>query len=161
LSPPQTANNNKEKRQQSNTGVTKYTAHRTILLQSARFLTVRMLYSVYYKLTFLVLLLFPTRGTASDATIKFPTEITLKAGIIETGTFGGFQLDLLERLERFAEEEGVNLTFEVTKLQDLYTSNLPLIGPECHEGESVVINDMSYNCSDYDMIVGDYWPNPE
>jgi hypothetical protein len=109
----------------------------------------------------LVAVLLPTRVKANDATLGLPTEITLKAGFIESDTFGGFQMDLLERLARFAVEDGVDLKFEVTQVQDLYTSNLPLIGPECNEGESVVINEISYNCSDFDMIVGDFYPNPE
>lgn len=110
---------------------------------------------------FLVMVLLPTHANAGHVRMDLPTEIVLKAGFIPGNTFGGFQMDLLERLEQFAYEDQVNLTFEVTPIQDLYTSNLPLIGPECHEGESVTINEITYNCSDFDMIVGDFWPNPE
>jgi hypothetical protein len=109
----------------------------------------------------LLALSLPAWGIADHISFEFPSEITIKAGFIPADEFGGFQMDLLERLKGFALEDAIKLTFEVTEVQKLYTSNLPLIGPECHAGESVTIENVSYNCSDFDMIVGDYWPNPE
>ena len=113
-------------------------------------------------------LLLPQLVAANDSTtspvLQAPSaaEMTLKAGFLPDVTFGSFQMDLLGRLTRFAlEMDNVDLTFELTDLQILYTSNLALIGPECYEGESVTVNNTSYNCSDFDMIVGDFTPNAE
>ena len=91
---------------------------------------------------------------------SMPSQISLKAGVIPAETFDGFQSDLLERIKLFALEDNITLTVETTEIQELYSSNLPLIAPECKDGESVVIEGIEYECSDFDMIIGDYWPNP-
>ena len=118
--------------------------------------------SVMHFLVDLILLLglsaFPT-ATASDGSIVIPTEITLSAGYIPSDSFGSFQFDLLGRLERFAQDDNVTLTFDVTEIQELYGSNLPLISPECHD--TVIINEVNYSCNQFDMLVGDFWTNPE
>jgi hypothetical protein len=109
----------------------------------------------------LVVIILLSRGEASDASFAWPSEITLKAGFIGGKYFGAFQTKLLDRLKLFALEDNVTFNLELRDIQELYTSNLPLIGPECHDGETVDINNITYNCSDFDFIVGDYWPNPE
>jgi hypothetical protein len=38
---------------------------------------------------------------------------------------------------------------------------LALISPDCNLGETTEVNGVSYDCSDYDFIIGDFWPNPE
>ena len=112
-------------------------------------------------------LLLPQLVAANDSTtspvLQAPSaaEMTLKAGFLPDVTFGSFQMDLLGRLTRFAlEMDNVDLTFELTDIEIFYTSNLPLIGPDCPAGESIVIHEQSYNCSDFDILVGDFWPNP-
>ena len=113
-----------------------------------------LLASQYVLQLLLVSLLLPTQGTAT-------TDMTLKAGFIPSETFGSFQMDLLDHLTHIAlEMDDVDLTFELTDIEIFYTSNLPLIGPDCPAGESIVIHERSYNCSDFDILVGDFWPNP-
>jgi hypothetical protein len=91
-----------------------------------------------------------------------PSEITLRVGFIPGETFGGFQRDLMDRLEKFALQDDIRLTLQVQEIQELYSSNLPLISSSgCHHGETIFINEVEYNCDDFDMLVGDFWPNPE
>lgn len=111
----------------------------------------------------ILLLIFKVLGSvdASDLELPvYPSELTIKVGYIPTDSFGGFQRDLLLRLEELALEDNVSLNFEVKELQELYGDNLVLISPECHSGETRTVRDVEYQCSDYDIIVGDYWPNP-
>ncbi|CAJ1959348.1 unnamed protein product [Cylindrotheca closterium] len=99
--------------------------------------------------------------TESAAQI-YPEEITLKAGVIPSTSFGGFMGDLLDRLKDIALEDNVTLTVEEKTIQgSLYGPNLALISPDCNPGETVEVNGLTYNCSDYDFIIGNYWPNPE
>ena len=92
---------------------------------------------------------------------NYPSEITLRAGVVPSESFGGFQKDLLERLQALALEDNINLNFETKDIQELYGDNLALISPDCNPGETVFVNEVLHYCSDYDMIVGDFWTNPE
>lgn len=110
-------------------------------------------------------LLFALRhhGTAKAFHLEmsgFASEITINAGYIPTESFGKFQRDLLGRIEDLARGDNITLKFEIRDLQELYGDNLVLLSPECHDGENRSINGEEYLCSDYDMIVGDFWPSP-
>ena len=82
----------------------------------------------------------------------FPTNITINAAVIPGDTFRGFQSDLLDRLVAFASEDNVTLRFRKEEVQEQYSLNLDLISPEC--GDSILVNDIEYSCTAYDMIVG-------
>jgi len=47
------------------------------------------------------------------------------------------------------------------KLQEQYGPNLALISADCNPGETTDVKGESYYCSDYDFIIGDFWPNPD
>ena len=94
----------------------------------------------------------------SDA---YPEEIKLNAGVIPSPSFGNFQIDLVDRLVEIARQDNVTLTVEKTTIQELYNSNLALLSPECNPGNTTEINGVLYQCSDFDIIIGDYFTNPD
>lgn len=78
------------------------------------------------------------------------------AYVEENGTngtsFSGFQIDLLERLQTFAAEDGVNLQVDLEQGPQDYADAFDLIANDC--------NTSSYSeddCQRYDMIIGDYY----
>ena len=107
----------------------------------------------------LVLLLrLPPTSKADDQI--YPSNITIRAAVIPSDTFDGFQRDLLDRLVVFAQEDGVTLRFEKHPVEEHYSDSLALISHDCRPGDSVFVNDVEYNCDDFDIIVGDYWTSP-
>lgn len=105
--------------------------------------------------------LLATATLTRSAAPMYPEELVLKAGVIETTSFGGFMFDLLDRLVDIALEDNVTLTVEKEKIQELYGPNLALISTDCNPGETTEVEGVSYSCDDFDFIIGDYWPNPE
>lgn len=108
----------------------------------------------------LITLLFAATLSGSAAQI-YPAEVTLHAGVIPSSAFGNFQADLLDCLIKIALEDNVTLTVEQKILQEQYGPNLALISADCNPGETTDVKGESYYCSDYDFIIGDFWPNPE
>ncbi|CAJ1959354.1 unnamed protein product [Cylindrotheca closterium] len=105
--------------------------------------------------------LIATATLTGSAAQIYPEEIILKAGVIPSKSFGGFMADLLDRLAEIALEDNVTLTVQKKTIQGLYGSNLALISPDCKAGGTTEVNGVTYDCSDYDFIIGDFWPNPE
>lgn len=97
----------------------------------------------------------------ATADSSYPSNINIRAAVIPGETFGGFQRDLLSRIEVLALQDNVTLKFKTNEVQTVYGDNLALLSAECQTGETVVINDVEYGCDDYDMIVGDFWTSPE
>lgn len=75
--------------------------------------------------------------------------------------FAGFQADLVDRVVKIAEEDNVSLKFEMTAIEEFYSPNIALISPECGQGETTEVNGTTYNCDDFDLIVGDFWTTPD
>lgn len=91
----------------------------------------------------------------------YPEEIILKAGLMPSFAFAGFQADLVDRVVELAQHDNVKLSFEMTPIEEFYTTNLALIDPDCLPGETTEINGTTYNCDDFDLIVGDFWTTPK
>ena len=109
--------------------------------------------------------IFFTMATLSNA-VEYPSNINLKAGILlappfamlkNNGEYDGFIPDLLDQLQIFAKNDGVNLTFDLSKAPDTYNDALNLIANDCNTTANP--NPLSA-CSKFDLIAGDYYVNP-
>lgn len=138
--------------------------HHTLGPQSSAYLPKSPQYLVLIfqnKSTMLIpILLFATTLATSLAQL-YPSEIILRAGVIPSSSFGNFQADLADRLKEIAQEDNVTLIVEKTIVQELYGPNLALLSPDCNPGNTTLVNGVSYYCSDFDFIMGDFWTNPD
>lgn len=96
----------------------------------------------------------------------FPTRVTLKAGVLhalpfasvnDDGTFTGFQPDLLDRLKKFAAEDGVELNFMLENAPPQYGAAFDLVSNDCNTTDNP--NSLE-DCQKFDLIVGDYYSTP-
>jgi len=92
----------------------------------------------------------------------------------QTG-FGGFQIDLLDRIQQLAwQNDGINLTFSLElSPTDSYNDALHLITANNSDKKNCYLTNTADNnnntqndphsCGslEYDMVIGDYWPTPE
>lgn len=125
------------------------------------------LWMIIMRVLLLLLVLFP-----AVAKIVFPEEIIIRAGVLHaipyamvqeqadgTISYQGFQIDLLQRLEAFAlTMDKVNLTFDLSPSPNKYSYALDLIANDCNTTEKPYPLE---DCQKFDMIVGDYYVNPE
>jgi len=109
---------------------------------------------------------------------RFPLEITLRAAVLHAPPFatveeqddgsvlyGGFQADLLERLQVFAAADNVTLTFQLSVAPPQYGPAFDLVAQDC---ATVVVNNTKDHpashaalCGTLDMIVGNYYATPD
>ncbi|CAB9524662.1 acid type B receptor subunit 2 [Seminavis robusta] len=96
----------------------------------------------------------------------FPSHISLRAGVLvappfasqsEDGEFGGFQIDLLRRMQIFAKEYD-NITFDVTL--DLsppqYGAAFDLVASDCVDLASNTTHSAE-DCDKFDIIIANYY----
>lgn len=108
-----------------------------------------------------------------DELLLPPSHIKLRAGILHAPPFAvvgerydgapyytGFQLDLLERLSIFAlKDDNVTLEFDLTTAPSQYGDALDLVAKDCQN--SKLNNNTLDHCQQFDLIVGDYYGNPQ
>ncbi|CAB9515608.1 acid type B receptor subunit 2 [Seminavis robusta] len=107
----------------------------------------------------------PTVIQSSDDWV-FPSTISLRAGVLlappfasqsEDGEFGGFQIDLLRRMQIFAKEND-NITFDVTL--DLsppqYGAAFDLVATDCVDLASNTTHSAE-DCDKFDIIIANYY----
>lgn len=108
---------------------------------------------------------------AKNATLP-PSHITLRAGVLHAPPFAivdheldgsikysGFQPDLLKRLSQFAkQQDNVTLEFEMARSPAQYGAALDLVANDCDDSD---LNADSPDCQSFDLIVGDYYCNPD
>lgn len=75
-----------------------------------------------------------------------------------TVTYGGFELELLRRMQVFAKEDNVTLTVDLSPLPTHYGEALNLVANDCNTTENP--NALA-DCQQFDLIVGDYYCNPQ
>ena len=63
---------------------------------------------------------------------------------------------------RFAKEDNVSLHYRKTPVKKRYNQNLDLLKPSatCEPRYLVLAAEAECNCSDLDIIAGDYWTSP-
>jgi len=92
------------------------------------------------------------------ATTSAEVDIALRVGLIrvlpycekgENGEYSGFTIDFLDRLKEFAKQDGVNVTWVLGDEPPNYGDALSLIANDCTE-----------RCDEYDIIAGDFFVNP-
>lgn len=98
---------------------------------------------------------------ATNPTRGYPSELIFRAGIIRSKTFKGFFDDLLGDLQEIALQDNVTLSFQVEEVGEDYEEVMSLIGPDCLDGETRIVNSRTFDCSAFDFLIGDFWPNPE
>ena len=99
----------------------------------------------------------------------FPARISLRAAVLtaepfamldeESGVYSGFQPDLLESIQAFAAEDGVdfNIILEEAPLY-AYVPMLDRLSDNCNTTENPQPLE---ECKRYDMLIGDYYTNPD
>lgn len=106
----------------------------------------------------------------------FPSELTLRGGVLlatpfatlieeelgdgsqETLQFGGFQIDLLKRLQIFAAKDNVTLNIELQAAPiQQYGPALDLVAGDCNTTEN---RNTFADCQQFDFIVGNYYATP-
>jgi Bacterial extracellular solute-binding proteins, family 3/7 transmembrane sweet-taste receptor of 3 GCPR len=108
--------------------------------------------------------------TMEPITSRFPKEITLRAAVLHAPPFatveelpdgsviyGGFQPDLLKRLQVFAAADNVTLNWNLSVSLPQYGSAMDLVANDCE----AVVENPEHNCGWLDMIVGNYYATPE
>lgn len=95
--------------------------------------------------------------------IEFPSKITLRVGVLQAapfavkdvyGVYTGYQPDLLNKMIGYAQLDGCELVIDYSKADQIPTSYddaLTLVANDCAGSQ----------CGEYDMIVGDYYGNPD
>jgi ABC-type amino acid transport substrate-binding protein len=73
-------------------------------------------------------------------------------------TFGGFQVDLLNRLKVFAlQDDNVQLEFTLSQTQQNYAGAFDMVANDCN----TTVNPLPLDdCQLYDIVVADYYVNP-
>ncbi|CAB9527848.1 acid type B receptor subunit 2 [Seminavis robusta] len=99
--------------------------------------------------------------------LRFPTSINLTAGVFltppfaildEDGTFHGFEIDLLERMQFYADQDGIELNVELGVAPRLYDMAIDLVSNDCN----TTVNPNSLeDCEAFDFIIGDFFQNVE
>ena len=83
-----------------------------------------------------------------------------------TAQLEGFQIDLMQHMQSIAKEyDGIDLQFELetSSVDSLsYNAALDFIANDCVDTADLVTSlTTGTNCSSYDMLIGDYWANPD
>ncbi|CAJ1917965.1 unnamed protein product [Cylindrotheca closterium] len=92
---------------------------------------------------------------------RHPSELIFRAGIIHSNTFKDFFDGLRVALQEIALRDNVTLSFQVEEIGEDYEGTLSLIGPDCLDGETRIVNNRTYGCSAFDFLIGDFWPQPD
>lgn len=128
-------------------------------------LATRMRYLTAATLMAPLLLMFAT----SDA-LEYPASITLRAGVLKAPPFAnyddsenptsysGYMVDMLEQLQLFASEDGVDLKFELAVSPPQYGPAFDLVADDCN---TTANPNLKEDCLKFDMIVACYYVNPD
>jgi hypothetical protein len=109
----------------------------------------------------------PVNAATNGFILEYPKSIQLKAGVLiappfstleEENTFGGFQVDLLNRLKVFAlQDDNVQLDFTLSQTQQNYAGAFDMVANDCN----TTVNPLPLeDCLLYDLVVADYYVNP-
>jgi len=137
------------------------------------------------KLSFLLLLAFWLTGSSlcftfdALASQQKPTIISLRGGVLDAPPFstvevfpegggvavyGGFQIDLLEKMKDFAKKDGIDLHVNLSpvvvqdKERDQYAEAFDLVANDCNTTKNKRPKE---DCEKFDLIVGNYYVTPE
>lgn len=124
-------------------------------------------------LVFLSTLLSTTTVTAQGAAglnVEVPKSIHINAGVLHAppfasvkyktdGTieFGGFQVELLQRLRAFAKEDNVTFSYDLEPSPTQYDEALAMVANDCNTTHNPF---HPQECQKFDVIIGDYYCNP-
>ncbi|CAB9512867.1 acid type B receptor subunit 2 [Seminavis robusta] len=95
--------------------------------------------------------------------MEFPSTINLTAGVLltppfatldEEGVFGGFEIELLERMKVYADQDGIPLHVELGVAPKFYDSAVDLVANDCNSTANP--NDLD-DCNAFDFIIGDFY----
>ena len=102
---------------------------------------------------------------------QFPPNISLRGGVLHAPPFatveeqpdgsyiyGGFQVDLLERMIQFAAQDNITLTIHMSPSPPQYGPALDLVANDCNTTENP--NTLE-DCNRFDFIVGNYYATAE
>ena len=106
------------------------------------------------------------------------SEITLKAAVLHSNPFAiveededgeltprGLQIDMLEKLSEYAEDDGIKLAFELDPWKrssdHSYSAAFDLVANDCEERMKQLPADSNisrdYDCNSFDIIIGDFF----
>jgi len=71
-------------------------------------------------------------------------------------SYGGFQIDLLERLQMFAAEDNVTLNVDLSPAPSQYEDAFDLVANDCAD----LVEDTK-SCDAFDMLAGDFYGTKE
>ncbi|CAB9524661.1 acid type B receptor subunit 2 [Seminavis robusta] len=107
-----------------------------------------------------------TAALESSSAWQFPSNISLRAGVLvappfatqsEDGEFGGFQIDLLRRMQIFAKEyDNVNFDLTMSRSPPSYLKALDLVASDCLELAGPTTHTVE-DCDKFDIIIANYY----
>ena len=94
---------------------------------------------------------YPSKVKLRLAVIHQPPFATVTRLDNDTYTYQGFQIDLLSRLQIFAERDGISLELELSAAPQTYAGSFDLIANDCNTTANP--NPLE-DCQKYDIIIG-------
>jgi len=108
---------------------------------------------------------------AEPPTWDFPTKLTLRGGVLHAPPFatveeqpdgsfvyGGFQVDLLDRMKIFASQMNITLNFQLSPSPPMYGDAFDLVANDCN---TTAVNNTLEDCNKFDFIVANFYATPE